>query len=219
MDHWPALKLWSLDYFERAFGDQQVEVQFGRESDEAYEINNDKFRRQMPMREFIAMLRADEPSNNFYMTANNDGLNQRSLGKLWNEAGQIDGYLTPNADGGRFFWMGPKGTLTPYHHDLTNNLLVQVRGRKRVRMVASYDTPLMRNHIHCYSEWDAQSLSGASAAEPKVYTCDIGPGEALFIPVGWWHHVQAMSTTIGLSFTNFVQDNDFHTFYKTYGPV
>ena len=46
--------------------------------------------------------------------------------------------------------------------------------------------------------------------------CVIGEGEALFIPVGWWHHVEGLDVTIGLSFTQFVKDNDFYSNYGTY---
>src|SRR3546814_4026553 len=91
-----------------------------------------------------------------------------------------------------FLWIGPRGTITPWHHDLTNNLLVQFVGRKRVRLVASHDTPLMRNHRHCYSLWGTDDLppGAATAGKPPVLECTIGPGDALFLPVGWWHHVE-----------------------------
>ena len=47
----------------------------------------------------------------------------------------------------------------------------------------------------------------------------IGPGEALFLPVGWWHHVDGLDQTIGMSFTRFARDNDFYSSYRTYGPL
>jgi hypothetical protein len=34
----------------------------------------------------------------------------------------------------------------------------------------------------------------------------------LFIPVGWWHHVRALSLSINLAFTNFTRANAFDWF-------
>jgi hypothetical protein len=35
------------------------------------------------------------------------------------------------------------------------------------------------------------------------------PGEALFIPVGWWHHVRALDISINVSFLNFPFPNHY----------
>jgi ribosomal protein L16 Arg81 hydroxylase len=35
------------------------------------------------------------------------------------------------------------------------------------------------------------------------------PGQALFIPVGWWHHVRSLDVSISVSFTNFLAPNDY----------
>jgi hypothetical protein len=40
-------------------------------------------------------------------------------------------------------------------------------------------------------------------------TVTVGPGEALFIPVAWWHAVTALDVSISLTFTNFVHQNRF----------
>jgi len=37
----------------------------------------------------------------------------------------------------------------------------------------------------------------------------VEPGETLFVPVGWWHHVQTLDVCISLSYTNFSLPNQF----------
>ena len=64
-----------------------------------------------------------------------------------------------------FFWFGPAGTITPFHHDLTNNLMAQVIGRKRILLAPSWDMPLMRNLFHVYCEIDGRATPPDPRAE------------------------------------------------------
>jgi ribosomal protein L16 Arg81 hydroxylase len=50
----------------------------------------------------------------------------------------------------------------------------------------------------------------AEAAAKEVV---LSPGEALFIPVGWWHHIRALEVSINLAFTAFKWSNRFEWFY------
>lgn len=36
------------------------------------------------------------------------------------------------------------------------------------------------------------------------------PGEVLFIPIGWWHQVEALDFSVSISYTNFVWPNEGH---------
>lgn len=218
IDHWPARDRWSLDYVAQRLGDTPVRVQWGRESDADYEINSHSHGTERPFAEIAERLRAGA-SNDFYVTANNSDANQAAFAPLRDDIGEIPGILAHGAAARGFIWIGPKGTITPWHHDLTNNLLLQIVGRKRVRMVASHDTPRMRNFKHCFSTWGTDDLlpGPAQGDKPPVLEAVIGPGDALFLPVGWWHHVEGLDQTIGMSFTGFAWDNDFYSSYDSYG--
>lgn len=218
--HWPAMTHWSLDHFEELFGDTDISVQWGRESNPDYERYKEAHRRVMPFSDIAARLRTDEPSNDYYVTAGNEE-NLELLEPLWEDMGDLTGILEAREGNRGFFWMGPAGTITPFHHDLTNNLLVQIRGRKKVKLVASHDTSLMRNDRHCFSLWTGDDLpvGPPKRNKPRVIEVILGEGEALFIPVGWWHHVEALDMTIGASFTNFAWPNDHASDYAAYGEM
>lgn len=207
VDHWPALELWTLDYLENEVGDAVVELQGQRESNPDYELVKHHHQRQLPLREVIAAIRHYESTNEFYVTAYNDSVNKHSLAPLWDDLGPVS-ILKPTGGRDGFFWLGPKGTLTPLHHDLTNNLLVQVLGRKRVLMVPPWELGRVRNHQHCFSQVTLAELQAVDR-NLQVYECVIGPGEAVFLPIGWWHHVEALDVSISMSFTNFPVENDF----------
>lgn len=213
-DHWPARR-WTLQSLLARVGNPAIEVQTARESDPEFELNSIRHKSRMPFAEVITRLEADPETNDFYVTANNTGVNRKALAPLWADVGDLPGYLAPGPLGDGFFWMGPRGTVTPWHHDLTQNLLVNMVGVKRVELVSPAETPAMSNHRHCFSAHGADPTLGGAAV--RRLTVDIGPGEILFIPVGWWHHVTGLSLTIGMSFTNFVWPNDFASFYATEG--
>jgi hypothetical protein len=210
--HWPALAKWTLDYLDAAVGGAVVELQAGRDAAGDYELAKDRHRRTAPMREVIAAIRDGGPSNDFYLTAYNDTANKRALAKLWDDLGPIS-ILKPESARDGFLWLGPQGTLTPFHHDLTNNLLVQVLGRKKVQLVPSWEVGRMKNAVHCFSGRDPADWDAGDASLPPKLECTIGPGDALFLPIGWWHHVEALDVSISMSFTNFAADNDFYSSY------
>jgi ribosomal protein L16 Arg81 hydroxylase len=39
----------------------------------------------------------------------------------------------------------------------------------------------------------------------------LNPGDVLFIPIGWWHHVRALDVSMTLTHTNFRRRNDYYT--------
>ncbi len=219
-DGWSAFEKWSLDHLEHLLGDRIIGVQWNREANPNYEADCYDHRNEVPLREVIARLHAGA-SNDFYITANNSDINKTALAPLWDDVGTIPGILAPEHERDGYFWMGPRGTVTPWHHDLSNNLLLQIKGRKRIRLVAAQDTPLMRNHNHCFTRWNAEDLlpGPGDDTRPAVYEAVIEPGAALFIPVGWWHYVEGLDITMSMTFLNFAAPNDFESNYFSFGDL
>jgi len=198
-------------------------VQGNRNSDANYEQNSDRLRREMTFGQYVDLVDAGGETNDFYITANNSDANKEALKELWDDVVLFPEYLRDDDPANRgFFWFGPKGTVTPLHHDLTNNFMAQVRGRKRVHLVAPYDLPNVYNDRHCYSQVDVERVDYARFPhfrDVSVIEVEIGPGDLLFLPVGWWHHVRGLEISITMTFTNFVFDNDFHSTYRTYQGI
>ena len=218
-DFWPARALWSFDYLRERCGDCEVEVQFGRESDANYEINQPKHKRMMRFADYVDLVARSAPTNDFYMTANNTSHNRAALAALWADVPVIAEYLDGESPDSGFFWMGPAGTRTPFHHDLTNNFMAQLIGRKRIKLVPLSDTAHMANHLHCYSQVDGAAIDYErfpSMRNAQLIECTLSPGELLFLPIGWWHYVEGLEASVTMTYTNFLRSNDFSRRYDTY---
>ncbi|KAI2607417.1 Clavaminate synthase-like protein [Hypoxylon fragiforme] len=123
-------------------------------------------------------------------------------------------------------WFGPPGTITPLHTDPYHNILTQVVGRKYVRLYSPLVTQRMQARgkengvemgntslmdVGVVEGWDAiygdeddedQPSKGDIAAFSEIpfLDCILEPGDALYIPIGWWHYVRGLSVSFSVSF-------------------
>lgn len=213
-DHWPA-RQWTPRKLVPIVGtDSIVQIQYDRDKDKNYEPNSNFYRKDIKFGEFIDMVENAGETNNFYLTAGNKAFSNSNLRNLLKDTSNIgDGYLDPAQEKDRIFlWVGPKGIITPLHHDLTNNFFIQFYGTKRWRLIPSMQVPYMYNNWHVYSEVDLLNHSHDTHpdySKVNIIEIDVEPGDALFVPIGWWHHVVGLDTNISMSFTNFNAPNEF----------
>ncbi len=193
-------------------GSAPIEFQGGRDGDPLFERNKDAHRQTAPFDGFIDMI-TQAPGNDAYLTAYNSARNVAALAPLARDIRPIDEILT--RDGGHpdgMMWIGPAGAWTPLHHDLTNNLIVQVVGRKRLILTPAAYAGRVYNRQHVFSE--VQDLERFDAGRfpllggVHAYEVVLDPGEALFVPLGWWHQARALDFSVTLTFTNFRWPND-----------
>lgn len=213
MAHWPALHKWTPDYLAAAVGDASIEYQGGRTGAADYELAKDRHRRHAPFRDFIALVR--DGGNDAYITAYNSAANAAAFAPLAADLGHVDAYLS---DAPGMLWIGGEGAFTPLHFDLTNNMLAQVTGTKRVVLVPPSQTHRLAHRTHVFSDVqdldDPARLAAFPAARDVLrYEVQLTPGDLLFIPIGWWHQVRSDSFSTMLTYTGFRWPNAGHDSY------
>lgn len=222
MDNWEAMHKWNPAWLKKNFADRIVEVQTNRHEDRLFEINMEKHKKQMLFGDYVDLITDHESSNDFYMTAYNSSQNRTALKELWNDIDGLPEYLDTTSDRDGFLWFGPAGTITPLHHDLTNNFMAQVCGRKLIKLISAHQMPNVYNHQHCYSQIDMDNIDYNRYPlfkKASVIELILEPGEILFLPVGCWHYVRGLDISITMSFTNFHFKNDFSSNYTTYHQI
>lgn len=219
LNRWPAVTRWTAEYLKQECPDAEVEIQEGRASNPRFELEPEAHRRRLPFAEFVDFCFSGVKSNDMYMTARNGASNSGILARLQKDLDMLPEFLdSARAAAGLFFWFGPVGTITPLHHDLTNNFMCQVVGSKRVRLISPDSLPLVYNDFHVYSAVDLDVPDKAKYPlfeQLHVIDVTINAGDLFFLPVGWWHHVEGLSTSITITCTNFLWGNDFTSHYRT----
>ena len=126
-----------------------------------------------------------------------------------------DKFLTREVDQPNgMMWIGPAGTLTSLHHDLTNNLIAQVVGRKRLLVLPAAEVGKLYNHLHVFSEiadLEDPALNLAQfprLADARFSVATLMPGEMIFMPLAWWHQVRSIDFSVTVTYTNFRWPND-----------
>jgi hypothetical protein len=210
---WPALQRWTPEALARDYGHLQVGVQRGRNSDPGFEQNKAAHRSNERLGDFIACVLAGGPTNDYYMTANDEVLRQPEFAPLLRDVGSLPAWCDPAAlAGASSLWLGPAGTLTPLHHDTVMLLHTQIVGRKRWRFVSPLELPRLYNRERVFSPVDLDHPDPARFPDfdgVQVLDVVVEPGETMFLPLGWWHQVASLDVSVSFSFTNLRFPNQF----------
>ncbi|MEU6584475.1 cupin-like domain-containing protein [Nocardia sp. NPDC046763] len=110
------------------------------------------------------------------------------------------------SDAASSVWMGQAGNLTPLHQDPWHGLLIQLYGRKRVRLFPPDEYHNVYGRVpvtasDMYTELPSEDYDPDLEEFPKLrnsqyfdVTLDIG--DILYIPMFWWHQVESIDPAI-----------------------
>jgi lysine-specific demethylase 8 len=198
---WPAVRRWSVDALADAHPD--VVVTTARLADGVVVMDRRRGLLQGPERlaAFVAALRAGTCDR--YVMAPLDEL-PATLRADAPPPTYLDGTAVQSAK----LWIGSAGTVSGLHFDLADNLHAQVSGRKRFTLVA----PEQSACVYPNSFFDGVPNGCRVDVERPDYArhprlrdaallvAELEPGDVIYIPRGWWHHVRTLELGIAVNF-------------------
>ncbi|XP_067390478.1 bifunctional peptidase and arginyl-hydroxylase JMJD5 [Emydura macquarii macquarii] len=201
VDHWPGMKKWSLDYLRQMAGCRTVPVEVGsRYTDEEWSQTlmtvNDFIEQHIVNKNSIGYLAQHQLFDQIPELKQDICIpDYCSLGE-----GEEDD-ITINA------WFGPEGTISPLHQDPQQNFLVQVIGRKYIRLYSPHESENLYPHeteiLHNTSQVDVEDpdlVTFPKFERAAFQACILTPGQVLFIPVKYWHYVRSLDVSFSVSF-------------------
>ena len=105
------------------------------------------------------------------------------------------------------FLIGPAGSTATLHADIlhTHAYLAQIAGRKKCVLFSPEDSDVLYGGDVDPTQPDFKKFPLFRRA--TAYECVLEPGELLFIPSDWWHHVVALDKSITVSYNFFNRVN------------
>lgn len=104
-------------------------------------------------------------------------------------------------------WFGGDKCKTPLHFDDKDNFFIQVFGEKRVLLFSPTQTEfLYQAHGEEYDYLSRVNVFDPDESQFPLFTeaehseVIVEPGDLLYIPEGWWHAVETLTTSISVNF-------------------
>lgn len=217
VEQWPA-RAWSFDFFRQRYGDDVVIV--------ADTLGRPNAARKATIRDFLnyveypdgsALSQVPTPTP-LYMNSYSPFVQHPELLDDFQEPYFIDNwYRKMKGDfadwynqGFGWVFLGPAATVTPLHVDLfgTHAWLAQIVGRKRITLYPPSQSSYLYGGAVDPLRPNLERFPLYANATPIELVLE--PGEVVFIPTGWFHHVVSLDNSISLTF-NFVNESNFAT--------
>lgn len=193
---YPAYTKWTMDYFRDTMGDLEVSLFSSKQANpsETLAVAHAK----MKFDEYLHLIEKEPTDLRLFLFP---------VFKHKPELLKDFGY--PNITGRYlkipFMFFGPKGSITRMHQDIdmSNVFLTQFAGRKRVVLFAPSQSELLYRlpfNVHSTVDIDNPDYETYPALKyAQGQSVVLEHGDTLFMPSGYWHHIEYLDGGFGLS--------------------
>ncbi len=195
---WPAVRHWTFSSLRALGPDLPVQVVQGNREREETRLSTSTWGEHLAALESMAS--SDRPPGNLKEF---DLLKQ--FPSLLNDLRLLD-LFPAGAVFANQAWIGPAGARTGLHFDLLDNIALTLVGRKRFYLMPPGSVKAHQVSGK-YDRWarlcrigvDQILQEAGQAADSLVRVVDLCPGDALYVPHGWWHEVVNLEPSVLLS--------------------
>jgi jumonji domain-containing protein 7 len=210
LNNWEALHRWSPEYLASVLKEKQTIVAVSKEDrfNHSPSVNDGNILQyQTKTMDFISavskIVRSDSTSERYYVMQESipdafPELLRDIKTPRWIEPGK----LTTN------LWFGTANNVSPLHYDDDNNFFAQVYGRKHMTLfdpvqtewLYPYPIHAVMKHLSFVDIENPDLIRHPEYRKAQPMECVLGPGELLYLPAYWWHHVRSLDVSISISF-------------------
>ncbi|MDB5232877.1 MAG: cupin metalloenzyme-like protein [Chitinophagaceae bacterium] len=207
---WPAYSKWNWDYFKEVVGDKQIGIYNNIKSDAYTPIN--KADDYTTFGEYIDMVRKGPAAWRIFLFNIFSHAPQLTEDFTWPEE-YMKGFIKRVP----MLFVGGQGSITHMHFDidLSHILHTQFAGKKRVLLFPygeqhklyrrPFEVLSMADFTNYYdqekSKLDTQAFPATNGA--KGYDVILEHGDTLFMPGGFWHHMEYIESGFAMSLRAF----------------
>jgi Cupin-like domain len=202
---WASLKAWTPDYLKSVVGKRPVKVARSPAGGEYFDPDSGVDHAPtlvLPFDEFIDRAFDRAAEEKLYLLQ----VPTKELGPLADEI-VVPEYARPPVLFNNV-WIGSEGNITRCHYDMQDNLLAQVRGRKRLTLFPSRQMWRMYPRSPFINK---SNFSRVDVMRPDyerfprfrdvpAYEADLDPGDMLYIPIHWFHHVVSLEPAVSVNY-------------------
>ncbi|MBR9921738.1 MAG: cupin-like domain-containing protein [Bacteroidetes bacterium] len=195
----PLYNKWTFDYFRKELGDIQVGVYDVEGEERHHDRSYKQAEAYMNFSEYLDLIEKSTTTKRLFLF--NIFKHKKELRNDFAIPDIVDnvlGFLP-------FTFFGGQGAVTRIHQDmdLSNVFLTEVIGHKRIVLIdPKYSDHLYRYPFGVHTSIDVDNPDYdryPALHHVKGYELELHAGDTLFMPSGWWHHVEYLSGAIGMS--------------------